>query len=125
MNADRASYNAKLEKIPGAFHNRVVRYFPDTDLRNGHDGLTNLAQKNGIKIKDLPWGEFLIFMNTSQTMLKMFSQGGVICHLKMPGRTKIDPRTIALIPRFFNGTYIQYSKALEKVIMEDFGVKLI
>lgn len=123
ISAHRIAYNSKIEKMPNIFQNRVVRYFPNTHLGNGHEGLAKIAQKNGIKVNDLPWGEFLIFMNSKHTMLKMYSQGGLVCHLKMPGGTKIDPRTIALIPKFFNGKEIHYSAALEKVINKDFGIR--
>lgn len=95
----------------------VVRFFPDVSMANSHQGLGNIAKEANLNVRKLRPGEYLIFMNKKQTALKMLTAGNIIAYLKMPGSTKIDPRTIALIPKFFNGTEINYSGALKKVLV--------
>jgi hypothetical protein len=123
LNAKKVAYNQKIDSIPNIFQNRIVRYFSDIHMGNSHQGLREIAKKHGVDVNELPWGEFVIFVNARQTMLKMYSQGGMIAHLRMPDGVKIDPRTIRLLPKFFNGKEINYSKAIEKVIHKDFGIK--
>lgn len=100
--------------------NKIIRYFPDIHLGNGHDGLAHIALKNKVDVRKLYPGEFVIFVNKTQTGLKLFSQGNMVCYLKMPGSQRINPRVISLIPRFFNGSQINYSGALAEVINREF-----
>lgn len=99
---------------------RVVRYFSEVHLGNGHRGLSRLAKKSGINVHSLTNGEYVIFTNKSQTALKMFAPGNVIAHLKMPGSSKLNPNVIAMIPLFFNGVEIKYDEALKKVLRRQF-----
>ena len=101
--------------------NRVVRYFPDTHLGNGHSGLAEIARKHDINVSRLDFGEFVIFVNKKQTALKLFAPGNIVAYLKMPGSTRLNPKVISMIPRFFNGTEIDYNKALREVIKKEFG----
>lgn len=122
ISAERVLYNKKLEAIPKrGLGNRVIRYFPDTHLGNGHDGLAKIAEKNGINVKDLAWGEFVIFTNRKKTALKLYSQGNLVAHLRMPGEQRMDLRVISLIPRFFNGSSINYSAAIGEVLRKELG----
>lgn len=118
MNAEEIRFQKKLDSIPlvRKMENRVIRFFPDTNLRNGHKGLTDLALSQGLKLDDLAWGEFVIFMNKRQTDLKMFSNGGLLAHLKMPNGARIDFRVISLIPRFL--------MELGSIILEPWSISL-
>lgn len=100
--------------------NRIIRYFPNTDLRNAHDGLRLIASKEKIDVDGLKVGEFVIFVNSKQTVLKMYTLGGIIAHLKMPQGHRINPKTIAEIPRFFSGSRINYDAALREVMHREF-----
>lgn len=100
--------------------NKIIRYFPDSNLRSGHRGLAMLAAKNGIKVNSLGAGEFLIFVNKRQNMLKMFASGNIIAHYKKEDGSRIDPRTIAHIPRHFSGSKINYDAALVQVLRREF-----
>lgn len=104
---------------------RIVRFFPDVDMRNGHDGLTELARSHKINVSDLVNGEYCLFLNRKLTHVKLFAPGNVIAHLKLPDNKKIDPSTIALIPRFFDGSKINYDKALSEAIRKKFKTDLI
>lgn len=124
-NTEVVRFKQKLEffdqkRLSKQMVNRVIRYFPDTHLGNGHTGLAKIAQKNGINVRDLEWGEFVIFTNIKRTALKLFSQGHLVAHLKLPAG-KLDIRTISLIPRYFNGGQINYDGAIEEVIRKEFG----
>lgn len=101
--------------------NKIVRFFPEVDMRNGHDGLRALARKEGVNVDSLGAGEYALFLNRSQRMVKMFASGNVIAFLKHS--KKLDPRTIALIPRYFNGAKINYNAALEAVLKKEFSRK--
>lgn len=103
--------------------NKIIRFFPEVDMRNGHDGLRKLARKEGVNVDALGAGEYVIFLNRSKRMVKMFASGNIIAFLKMADNKKLDPRTIALIPRYFNGSKINYDAALEAVLNKEFGVK--
>ncbi len=50
----------------------------------------------------------------------MYTRGGIIAHLKMPAGQRINPKTIAEIPRFFNGSKINYDAALREVMHKEF-----
>ena len=125
LNADKVAYKAGLEVLrsTATFKPRVIRFFPETFMGNGHAGLAAIAKKHNVDVSNLKWGEYVIFMNTNQNALKLYSQGGLIAHLKMPGSAKIDLETISLIPRFFNGGHISYESALKEVIQKKLRVQ--
>lgn len=95
---------------------KVIRFFPETDLRSMHLGLRKVAMKHGIDVWALNPGEFVVFANTKQTGLKIFAPGNVIAYVKSPDDKKIDLRVIALIPRYFNGSKFHYEGALREMI---------
>lgn len=111
-------YEHKLKKK--AAEPKIVRYFPEVFMGNGHNGLSKIAIEHDIDISRLDAGEYVVFMNKAQTALKMFTMGRVIAHLKMPKGTRIDPRVIALLPRFFSGKSIDYNSAIKKVLEAEF-----
>lgn len=100
--------------------NRVIRYFPETNLQNGHDGLKKLAKKEGLDLTDLGPGQFVIFVNKRKNALKMFACGYLIAHLRLPDGERLNPETIQFIPKFFNGTRIDYSGALREVMKKQY-----
>lgn len=122
MNAELQSYYKRIDHYQEdeTTSNRVIRFFSEVNMRNGHKGLAELAKEEGIDINKLKQGEFIMFMNTKQNALKMFAQGNVIAHLKMPGTQRINAKVITLLPRFFNGSKIEYNRALKEVIEREF-----
>lgn len=119
---ERALYEKRVNDVlrEGKREQKIVRYFPETHLGNGHQGLMKLADKVGINCKNLNKGEYVVFVNRDQTAVKLFAPGNVVAHLKMPGSQRLDPRIISLIPRFFNGSRINYDSALEEVLRKEF-----
>lgn len=102
---------------------KIIRYFADIHLGNAHRGLTKIAIKEKVDVRNLGAGEYVVFVNSVQTAFKMFAPGNVIAHYKSPENTKIDPRTILMLPNYFNGTEIGYDKALRAVLEKEFTVK--
>lgn len=97
--------------------NRIVRFFPNADLRCGHDGLRQWAKEKGdIEVWNLQPGEFVVFANTKGDRLKIYAPGNVIAYVKSPDERKIDLNVIRLIPRFFNGTEFKLDDALREML---------
>lgn len=97
----------------------IIRYFPESDLRKGHIGLAIIAKREGVDVKSLGHGEYLIFANRAQNRVKLYAGGNVIAYLKLD-KGRIDPRTISLIPRYFTGHKIRYDDALREVLGKEF-----
>lgn len=100
--------------------NRLVKFFPDSDLRAGHDGLARKASNAGISVSNLQKGEMLAFVNTRKNKLKIFASGGVMAYYRARLGEKIDPRIIQHLPDCFNGAEINYDKAMTKVLEKHF-----
>lgn len=94
----------------------ILNYFPDSDLRSGHPGLAKLSRKAKVPLEDLKSGQFNLFINRKQTALKMISSGGVLVHYKSPEGHRINIDTLALLPKYFNGTALNYNAALKEVL---------
>ena len=125
MKPAKALYEKRISEIlmTKKVEQRIIRFFPNTDMRNGHPGLRQIALKQQIDVSKLSAGEYVLFMNSRRTAVKMFVPGNVIAHLKMPNDSRIDPRVIAHIPRFFNGKKIDYDQALEEMLRVELGKK--
>lgn len=104
---------------------RILRYFADVHLGNSHRGLSRIASKEKVDVRNLGQGEFVVFVNTAQTAFKMFASGNVIAHFKHPEDHKIDPRTILMLPNYFNGAEIGYDKALRAVMEKEFKIQVV
>lgn len=102
--------------------NEIVHYFPRSDLRSGHVGLTKMAAKAGYKPSELNPGEFLVFVNSRKTALKIFAANHIVAHYKSP-TNYIDIRVLQYIPQAFSGGRFNYSVALQKVLEKDFTKK--
>ena len=95
----------------------ILQCFVDADLRCGHLGLTALAKKNGVKVGDLAPGEYVVFINTRRTRVKIYAASNVIAYLNAPRGVSIDLRVIQQIPRAFTGSgALNYDKALENLL---------
>ena len=102
---------------------KLVRYFSNVHLGNAHRGLAQLARKENIDVRNLGKGEFVVFVNTKQTAFKMFAPGNIIAHYKNKEDKRIDPRTIVMLPNYFDGAEINYDRALKAVIEREFKEK--
>lgn len=114
--SDRINYLDGLKKT----ENKILRYFPDTDLRCGHKGLADLAKKAGIDPIELKNGQMLLFVNRSRNAIKIYAPGNTIVHQKTPYGNPLNPKAFVLIPKFFNGQTIDLKGALGAAILKDF-----
>lgn len=92
--AETAKYEKRIDRFQFAAPksvNRIIQYIPDVNMQNGHNGLTRIAAKFGISCDSLNEGEFVLFMNKSRTILKLFAPGNVIGHLKNAHRSEDQP----------------------------------
>lgn len=106
--------------------NQVVYYFPNSDMRRGHAGLSEYATKAGKDVTKLQPGQFLLFVNRKKTQLKLYAAGNCVTHYK-PETGRVDLRIVSEIPRAFSGGKFDYSKALRAVLERDFskrGIRL-
>jgi hypothetical protein len=110
----------ELGFIPTSIKPKIIRYFPDTNLRAGHKGLAEIAKKHKINVKELAAGEYCIFTNKARNAIKMYASGNTIAHHKDPNNRRINPLVIKYLPLFFNGKKIDYDKALDFAIRKEF-----
>jgi hypothetical protein len=95
--------------------NEIVTVLAETDLRNGHQGLMQLAQKNRINVLNLEAGSFVLFLNRKQTAFKLYAANNTIVHYKHP-RGRVNLGAIEYFPRIFNAGKFSYDKALAKLL---------
>lgn len=121
MNLEVKVYDKRVDRIlAGPVKSKIIRYFSEVNMRNGHEGLAALAAQKNVHVNALARGEYVVFVNKKQSSLKMFAAGNVVAHLKMPGSGRINPKTILLLPKFFNGSEIDYTGALREVLTKEF-----
>jgi hypothetical protein len=98
---------------------RVLQIFLNADLRNGHEGLAELAKERGIDVTKLLPGQYVVFVNAGKDKLKLYAAANVLAYLKLTGGQKFDLRVIAFIPKAFNGSgKLDYDKALKDAVEE-------
>ena len=95
--------------------NHILSYFPDIDLRQGHLGLSKVAAMAKRPLNNLNQGDFLLFVNRSQTALKVLTTGGVLVHVKSEhGRLNFE--AVNMLPQYFSGSAFNYKGALKKTL---------
>ena len=103
--------------------NRIILFFPETDMRNSHVGLAKYAKRRQIFVNELRVGEYVVFLNAKKNNMKIYTANNIIVHLRTPDYSMIDLRVVKMIPEFFKGGSFDYSGALKKTIESTFGVK--
>ena len=100
---------------------KIVHWLPDTDLRNNHAGLAEIAKKKlKLEVDDLQPGEFILFVNTSWTALKVYAANNTILHHKQKDGHRLNPKAALLVPHFISGQSLNYNKALDVVIKKQY-----
>lgn len=100
--------------------NKIVRYFPDSDLRGQHKALALQASKGKVNVDSLGAGEFLVFVNRKRDKLKMYTGGNVVAYLKMKDGHKLNPSVIRNLPKHFSGAGINYDAAMKETMQQQF-----
>ena len=76
-----------------------------------------MAKDNGIKVRDLEPGQYVVFINTHKDRVKVFAAGNVIAYAKLEQGRRVDLNVIQHIPRVFQATgNLNYDKALEAAL---------
>lgn len=95
---------------------KIARVYLDCDLRCSFDGLNALLKKDGVEIASSP-GNFVLFMNRKATAFKLLTANSYLMFYRSPsGRIALD--AIQNIPEFFDGTRLDFNKAVEKTVKE-------
>jgi hypothetical protein len=101
---------------------KLIHYFKDTDLRYGHNGLTIMAARKKLDPQTMGAGEFILFVNRTQTMFKLLGPNRTLVHVKSE-RGKVDFRVLHYLPKQFSGQSFNYDEALRKVLENDWKRK--
>jgi hypothetical protein len=95
--------------------NKLIRYVPSADLRKGYDGLS--AEVN---LRNLKKGEFVAFVNSKLDKVKLCTCNDLVAYLRLPKGQRINPDVIQHLPEAFDGSSINYGKAVEKSLRKSF-----
>lgn len=77
----------------------VLRVFLESDMRNGHAGLREIAKKAGFSVDKLSRGEFFVFLNKRRDKVKIFAADQVLVYKHFGG--EITPKALSEIPKIF------------------------
>jgi hypothetical protein len=95
--------------------NKLAHFFTDADLRCSHDGLWEQVLKKKIKVNE---GDFVVFMNASRTIVKVFcGRKEMLLHYK-DGSRVLDPGIIPHLPAFCGGGRINMDGAVGEHLRE-------
>jgi len=101
--------------------NTVMHVYPNVCMSNGHDGLAIVAKKeNKVNVRKLRVGEFALFINRGFTACKLVAANNIVLHYKHPKGHRLEYAALTLIPHFYNGQNIEYTKALDMVIRKNY-----
>lgn len=111
--------------------NVLVRVFWGTSMGKRHQGLSEVAKKEAdIDVHELDQGEMLLFVNRAMDKMQVMASLGrgphniVLAYWKGKPGQRIDELAIQYIAQAFNGTTIDYNKALKKALEQRFSQKV-
>jgi hypothetical protein len=81
--------------------NQVVHLFKDVDMRNQHNGLQRIAQKQKVRLDALGAGEHVVFLNSRLNKVKLYSHQGVLSYYRSPSG-KLNLHIVEQIPACFS-----------------------
>lgn len=100
--------------------NHVMHIYPNVSMSNGHDGLKAIAKKYKLDVSDLKVGQFALFINNAFTACKLYAANNVLLHYKHPKNHCLNYKALKLLPEFYDGQDIGYTRALKQVIRESY-----
>jgi hypothetical protein len=104
--------------------NRVIHFFGDVSMSNGHAGLASIASKGRVNINILKPGEFVAFINKRFTGLKLYGMHGVIVHWRADSGALLYQGIISTLPRFLSGADIGFSREIARAIGEHYAEQM-
>lgn len=101
--------------------NNIMHVYPNVSMSNGHDGLKEVAKKtNKVDVTALKVGNFALFINKAFTACKLYAANHVVLHYRHPNNHLLDYKALRLLPEFYDGQDIGYTKALKQVIKSNY-----
>lgn len=94
---------------------KIARVYFDIDLRCSFDGLAEVLKQDDKDIANLSKGDLVIFMNRKMTAFKMLA-GPAYLVLYRNGSARIPLDAIQYLPTYFDGTQLEFTKAVEKSV---------
>jgi hypothetical protein len=99
--------------------NKVIHYFPNSDLRCSHRGLGKVALRAKKDPAKLTPGDFIFFINRSQTAIKILTAANGIFYVKST-RGRLNFEAVKALPTVgFGGQPFEYSDALAIVLAKN------
>lgn len=103
---------------------KIISYFPDTNLRSAHDGLRKIAKSAGKNIDNIEPGNFMLFVNKSQNILKAFGANNAILHVKTKTGARFDFDAIKMLPSLFGASGgFDYGAALRESLIKKLEIR--
>ena len=103
----------------------------DTDMRSRHEGLLEYAKsQKALAGRDLRHDDVLCFVNAKRDRVILLTgideknRYGVLAYYRS-STGRIEERAIQYIPECFSGRKIEYTKALEKALIEHLPEKVV
>jgi len=100
---------------------RIARVYFEQDMRCNFPGLEAVMRKEGVDPQTLPSGSFTLFMNAARTKFKMMVGNAYLVYFSN-GNKRIPLEAIQHLPQFFDGTTLDFAKAIEKSVKEKMGL---
>lgn len=94
----------------------IARVYLDTHMGMGFDGLKSIMRKSKVDPDSLTAGKFTVFINRKQTKFKVLIGSSFLIYHNN-GERKFPLEAISHFPTFFDGKKLDFSRAVEKVIM--------
>lgn len=103
---------------------QIVRVFPETNLINGHLGLSKIAKDAKVDVNTLKDGEFLIFINKRQSAFKLYAAKQILVYYRHPKQHRMELQAIQYIPQIFQAKKrISYDEALTVLLKKKLTTK--
>lgn len=96
---------------------RITRVYFDHDLRASFQGLRKFLKSEKIDPTTLAKGSIVIFMNRKATAFKLLAGNSYLAYFNNEGR-RIPLDAIQYLPTYFDGTSLEFNKAIEKSVKE-------
>lgn len=98
---------------------RIVQVVMNTNLRAGHEGLAKLAKDLGVDVKRLQAGQYLIFINSRQDKLKVYTANNIVAYWRGDAGQRVSLDALRYVPQAFQAKgQLDYDTALRQSLSE-------
>lgn len=100
--------------------NKVVHFFGDVSMTNGHDGLTAIADAKRVDVDNLKPGEYVAFINVSFTAMKLLCANGILVYWRQPSHRALFKEAVTTLPRFMYGEDVSFTNEVKAAIARQY-----